>query len=479
MKNIKTYLLYFLIAFSFASCKSDPKAPPSGDVKITILYTNDEHGWMEATDKTSGAAGMLSMWKSREGFDGSDNYLILSGGDMWTGPAISTWFKGRSMIEVMNKMGYEAAALGNHDFDFTIDTLIGHLKQMNFPVLSANIVEKGSGKVPGFAKPYLILEKAGMKIGIIGLSSLSTPYTTFPAYVEDYKFTPYAAAIEKYAPIVKNEGADIIIIVGHICESEMEILSTTAKKYGVPLIAGGHCHQEVLKSMNGVLLIESGAELHNYVQVELIYDMESKRVRIGTHQLVKNQSTSADESIEKIVDYWQTKTEDALAEEIGYCSETIPESSVAMGNLVCDSWLQTFPNADVSITNSGGIRQDIHQGNISLKTIVGLLPFENTIYELNLTGSELLDCIDNYLLGGMTTIGGNRLSDATPIYADSTYSVLTTDYLYSADPDFSKYDPEPNNTSENYRQPLIDWIKSMNTSSQNPLNNYLDHTARR
>jgi len=150
-----------------------------------------------------------------------------------------------------------------------------------------------------------------------------------------------------------------------------------------------------------------------------------------------------------------------------------------MGNLVCDSWLQTFPDADVSITNSGGIRQDINQGTITLETIVGLLPFENSIYELDLTGSELIDCIDNYLIGGMTTVSGYTLSDGTPIYAENIYSVLTTDYLYSADPDFSVYDPEPNNTSVNYRQPLIDWIKSLNTTSQNPLNNYLDNTPRR
>jgi 2',3'-cyclic-nucleotide 2'-phosphodiesterase (5'-nucleotidase family) len=478
MRNYKTLILYFLIAFSFASCKQD-KNTPSSDVKITILYTNDEHGWMEANDKTSGAAGMLSMWKSREEYNNKDKFLILSGGDMWTGPAISTWFKGQSMIEVMNEMGYEAAALGNHDFDFTVDTLYEHLKKMNFPVLSANIVEKASGNIPGFAKPYLILKKQGIKIGIIGLSSLSTPYTTFPAYVEDYKFTPYASAIEKYAPIVKEAGADIIIIAGHICENEMEILSATAKKFGIPLISGGHCHQTVLKSMNGVLLIESGAEMHNYVKVELIYNVENKRVTIGKKAIVPNQTSSTDKSVQSIVDYWQTKTEEALSEEIGYCSETIQESSVAMGNLVCDSWLQTFPNADVSITNSGGIRQNIEQGTISLETILGVLPFNNSIYELELSGTELLDCIDNYLVGGMTTIGGNRLSDGTPIYADSTYSVLTTDYLYSADPDFSKYDPTPNNTSENYRQPLIDWIKSMNTSSQDPLNNYLDHTARR
>jgi 2',3'-cyclic-nucleotide 2'-phosphodiesterase (5'-nucleotidase family) len=151
-----------------------------------------------------------------------------------------------------------------------------------------------------------------------------------------------------------------------------------------------------------------------------------------------------------------------------------------MGNMVCDSWFYTFPDADISITNSGGIRQDIDAGAIQLETIVGLLPFNNTILKLELTGTELLDCIDNYLVGGMKTIEGNTLSDGTPIDANTTYTVLTTDYLYSlSNSNFSKYDPTPENTMVHYRQPLIDWIKSLSTSAGNPLNNYLDNIPRR
>ena len=98
---------------------------------------------------------------------------------------------------------------------------------------------------------------------------------------------------------------------------------------------------------------------------------------------------------------------------------------------------------------------------------------------MKLTGSQLLDCIDNYLVGGMKTIGGSSLMDGSPIEANTTYTVLTTDYLYSSDPDFSKYDPLPENTSVHYRQPLVDWIKSLNTSELNSLNNYLDNNPRR
>jgi len=115
-----------------------------------------------------------------------------------------------------------------------------------------------------------------------------------------------------------------------------------------------------------------------------------------------------------------------------------------------------------------------------LESIVGVLPFENTLYELKLTGSELIDCIDNYIVGGMTTIGGYRLSDGSTISPTQIYSVLTTDYLYSlSNSKFAQYDDNPYNTSITYMQPTIEWIKSLNTTAQNPLNNYLDFTARK
>ena len=476
MKNKLSILFASFLMLLLFSCKQDNESV-SEIKRFTVLYTNDEHGWLEPAKETGGAPSLAAAWKNIEKTD--ENVVIVSGGDMWTGPAISTWFRGISMVEVMNALGYDIAALGNHDFDFSVDTLryrVTH--QMNFPIISANIVEKSTGNVPDFVKPYVIKDFSGLKVAFIGLTTLSTPYTTFPENVKDYFFTPYADAIDKYAPIVKKEGARVIIVVGHICEEEMVELSATAKKYNIPLITGGHCHERVNRVENGVTLVESGNDLYNYVKVVLEYTTDNDLCKVVSSEIIRNNDKTKDEQLVAIVEKWQTKTENALSEEIGYCSQTIEQASVEMANMVCDSWLKSFPEADISITNQGGIRQDIPQGTITLKTIVGLLPFENSIVQIELKGSELINCIDNYLIGGMTTVGGYKLSDGTPIEADKTYKVLTTDYLYSADDEFKLYDNSPYNLSVNYRQPLIDWIKSLNTNSGNPLNNYLDNIPR-
>ena len=484
VSRITLYRLILLVCISgtvFTSCDKNQPIDQPEKHQFTILYTNDEHGWMEAFDDVAGgASGMLGRWKEVEGYDGSDSFLVLSGGDLWTGPALSSWFSGESMVEIMNTMGYDAAAIGNHEFDFTVNGLENNLNKMEFPLLSANIIEKSTGEIPAFAKPYLLLNTGGLEVGIIGLSSLTTPYSTFPAYVEAYEFTEYENAIDTYAPILQDLGAEIILIIGHICEQEMIDLIPVAQRYNIPLIGGGHCHQIVSREIEGVALIQAASYLAAYAKVVLEYFPETGKTNIVSNEFIINEQGFSDQSIDGIIASWRVQADDELAVKIGYCAGKIEKESIEMGNMVVDSWLYTFSDADVSITNSGGIRQDIMPGDISIETIVGLLPFENTIYRLELTGAELLESSRNYIIGGMTTVDGNFLTDGRPIHDDSVYTVLTTDYLYSLSSNgMNTYDPDPEYTSVNYRQPLIEWLKSINTTVEAPLENYLDYMPRK
>lgn len=481
MRNPVILVVQIILLVGLFSCKREVSELDNSTGSFILLYTNDEHGWMEPNLETDGAAGLAGLWKSREGYDGSDSYLILSGGDMWTGPAISTWFDGESMVEVMNAMDYDAAALGNHEFDFKIDGLIQRAEQMDFPILCANIHNRTDGQIPSFVEPYKTLDINGVKVGVLGLANTVTALINFPAVGKNFEFTSYTSAIEKYVPVLKNEGVDIILIISHLCDDEMEDLVPLAKTHGISIIGGGHCHAPLAKMVDDVLLIKGGGEMVGYAKVEFTYSINTGDLEIINYELVENMDSDPDPEVQSIVEYWQAETSTALSEIIAYCSEKINRTSAEMTNLVTDSWLYTFPDADVSITNGGGIRQDIPAGDISKETIVGLLPFNNTILELELTGAELLDCIGTYLLvGGMTTANGNFLSDGTPIQMDEIYTVLTTDYLYSLPAcNFSIYDPNPVYTSAHYRDPLIDYLISLNTSSLDPLNNYLDHTPRR
>lgn len=492
LKSIKqlSYLTVIWVIFSLFSCsqnniKPKPPTPPvlkDSVVHITMLYTNDEHGWMESDGNYAGAPGLMYKWKHNDSYDKSDNYLILSGGDMWSGPAISTWFHGKSMVQVMNAMDYDASAIGNHEFDFAVDTLKQRLSEMHFPLLAANLVKTATHTIPDFAEPYIIKKIDGVKVGIIGLASRSTPTSTFPANVKDYQFTSYADAVNKYAKEAKKDGATVLIVIGHICSSEMNALASVAHQNGVVIIGGAHCHEKYLNMTNGVLLIEAGSYMKAYGKVEFDYHKVDSTTSNLKYKIVDNTGSEADADIQNIINYWQTQTDNQLSEQIAYTNSTIAQHSAEMQNMVCDSWLYAFPDADIAFTNGGGIRQSITEGSVTLGTIVGVLPFENDILKLKLTGNQVKEMAqaNDICMGGMTTVGGFYLSDGSEIKNGTRYTVLTTDYLYLRnDYNFSKYDPNPEYTYVSYRQPLIDWMKSLNTSTSDPLSNYLDYVSRR
>ncbi|HDP98626.1 MAG TPA: bifunctional metallophosphatase/5'-nucleotidase [bacterium] len=478
--------LIFVAGIVFSSgfffCKDSPyqpEPPEDGVREVIILYTNDEHGWMEPTSTHGGAAGMMGLWKQREGYSADGPYLILSGGDMWTGPAISTWTAGESMVQVMNAMGYSAAAIGNHEFDFKVDGLNRNLSLSQFPYLSANIKTKSTGEIPEFAEPYLIKQVNDVNVGIIGLTTVTTPTSTFPDNVQDYDFIDYAEALEQVVPRVKADGAELIVVAAHICSWEMKALAAKAKSLGVSMIGGGHCTDTININDSGVALVHSGRNMQHYARVQIQYDTVGDTLISISQQLVENKGGTADAEIASIVAYWRDQVDATLSEVIGFTENGIGSRSWAMYNMVTDSWLISYPAAQISCTNAGGIRQSIPSGEITLETIVSVLPFENSIVELELTGSQLMDVVSRLIFGGMTSVGGYRLTDGTPLDPSQTYRVLTIDYLYSRpDYNFQNYDETPYYTSIHYRQPVIDWIKSLNTSPENPLDQYLDNNPR-
>ena len=458
-------------------------------VRLVVLYTNDEHGWMEATAKTGGAAGLIGLWQEKEGYapEGPESpFLILSGGDMWTGPAISTWFDGESMAEVMNAMGYDAAAIGNHEFDFGLDVLRDRAAQSAFPFLSANIRDKEGG-VAGIVQdrtvlPYAVQEVAGVRVGLIGLTTVSTPQITRPDYVAGFDFVSYAQALAQVVPLVKADGAELLIVVGHICADEMRALAPAAAGLGIAVIGGGHCHERMDEVVHGVALIIGGAYMEAYARVELLFDPATDAVLHVEPSTHDNRGGTPDPAVAAVVARWRAQADEALSYAIGYVNKEIGQRSNAMCNMVTDAWLAAYPAADVALTNRGGFRQAIPAGEISLATIVGVLPFNNVLVDVELSGAQLIENVEccQPAVGGMTTVGGYKLADGTPIDPQATYHVLVNDFIYAGGDGFrlKGYDPDAYNTSIDWRQPVIDWIAALHTSPGHALDAYLDPNPR-
>jgi 2',3'-cyclic-nucleotide 2'-phosphodiesterase (5'-nucleotidase family) len=444
---------------------------------VTVLYTNDEHGWMEGEEEGRGAAEISGLWT--DFYANSDAVLVLSGGDSWTGPAISTWFNGEGMVETMNMMGYTASAIGNHEFDFGLDELKARIDQANYAFLGANIQKKSDRSVPTDLgiQPYTIVEVEGLKIGLIGLANADTPSTTNPANIADFDFLGYAETLRDYVPEVWEGGADLIFVISHLCSWELAPLARDVKDLGITFFGGGHCHEEYANTIEGSVILSGGSNYRSFAYATFEINKVESEILDADYDVVDNESGDSNPKVAEIISSWAEKTDAELDIVIGFVSEELPSRSEDMAALITESWLLAYP-ADVALTNWGGMRDRIPAGEITISSIISVMPFDNVLVDLELTGEQLLKVLD--FGNGLPPVGGIHLESGQwvfnetghPINPDSQYSLLVSDFLYAGGDDYTmlaEYDPDAYNTAISWRQPVIDWILSKGSDSNNPI----------
>ena len=464
-------------------------------VTITIFHTTDEHGHLlpqvpTGSDRTHGGAANLLAWLSDfEGYD-SDEHILLSGGDNWTGASISTWFEGAPTVQAFNAIGYDAAAIGNHDFDFGRTEMEQRFAEAEYPYLSANIRYAESGEQVEFAEPYTMLHANGVSVGIVGLTARSTPVTTHPRNVSDLEFTPYVEVLERLVPRMRQQGAEVIVVLGHVCADEL--VEVARSKPGLAdLMLAGHCHERFSEVVNGTPVISSGSRLRSYTRIDLLYDSIIHQVVDVDSDIERvNYDTEAGNPVEpdaelaRLIAEWQEEADSLLSERIGYTVTGVERRSPIMGNWVADAWLWAYPHADIALTNWPGFRAAVDSGPITIDDIVGMMPFDNRLIEFAITGADL---VANLLccggaVGGMTyTANGDVELNATgQFHPDSTYYVLVNDFIGTGGAGylFHQQGLENYDTSINWRQPVIDYTRFLQTSERRPLEDLVDPAAR-
>ena len=442
--------------------------------QIVILYTNDDHGWIEPSAQAGGAPGLAAAWK-QEGVNlgqpgNKGPFLILSGGDLWTGPAVSAVTHGEAMVDVMNTLGYSAAAIGNHDFDYGVENLKLRASQANFPLLSANLLDGKTGETPGFAHAFTILDVNGVKVGVIGLTTLETPIDTRPGNVAAFDFIPYEQALEEVVPQVKAQGAELLVVAGHICNNEARALAPTAARLGIAVIGAGHCHEELNETVDGVRLVQAGYFWTEYARLELYFDRASGKVIWSKGSLVKNQPGRTDAALGAQVESWREKAAAAypgLWEPIGYTETGIDRNSPEMERLLTRAWLAADPQAQVAIASPRYVQQSIPPGKITPASLIGVLCTENNLLEVGLSGAQLQE-----IERSNRPISGSLRSDGlSGLPEKEIYRTLIPENLYQGGNYYNvkKYDSNPVETGIDWRQAVISYVETLGSNETRPL----------
>ncbi len=453
---------------------------------VSLVYTNDFHGNILPHKGRGGTAAIESFLKKNK-----RHYLLLDAGDFFQGTPESDLSKGKNTVVLMNRLGYDAATLGNHEFDFGQKTLEELSQIAEFPFLGANIYDKKNNKRLSFAKPYVVKELEGARIAILGLTSDRTPQMSLPENVANLEFRNPLEEAKKVLVEIKKEKPDIIVALTHLgFEKENQsyngdkALANAADE--IDIIVGGHTHTKVDGvKVNKSFIVQTSGLGRSVGEITLRLDKKTKKIRRIKNKITEMnvEKIGEDKDVKKIVAEMTKEISERLSEKIGEAKDDLTrkkDGESNLGSFLADI-MREHAKTNIAFHNSGGIRTDIKKGGITLRDIYTLNPFDNTIVTMKLTGSQLKE-IAQKSFGG--TYGILQVSGLSMLYEKSSqkvelkfknlpiedkklYSVATNSFLASGGDGFKTFTEGKNikDTNIKFRDAVISHIKKIKNIS--------------
>ena len=382
-----------------------PQAPPSKGVTITILHTNDMHGHvlpetdksLSTTEKVGGAA-WLAGFVNRERKANPGRVLLIDSGDVAQGTAISNMSRGRVMADFMNLMNYDAGTIGNHEFDWGPKSFADLISWARRPIVCANLRVHGSKDHPVGVRPYVIKKVAGVPVGITGIITAETPAIAFKKNVASFDFLEPAAVLRELIPQMRKDGARVIVVVSHSGEKEDRALAAAVP--GITAIIGGHSHTALVDPVvvNGTVIVQAGKYLRYLGKLDLTVEPATGKVLGYTQKAelipVIDSKVEPDPAVAALVKKYETELGPLMQQVVGKANADFnrkPDAGFAdssLGCIITDS-LRDAGKAEVAVYNAGGIRNDLNKGTVTKGDMYAILPFDNVLMTLTLTGAQL------------------------------------------------------------------------------------------
>jgi 2',3'-cyclic-nucleotide 2'-phosphodiesterase (5'-nucleotidase family) len=488
--------LGLVLAVVLTACPAERPAPSVGDAglgeqHLTLLITGAENGYLLATpddegNMRGGSAQLLGRWVKNEGHcagrlksggaaacdDGST--LVLSTGDNANGAAISTFFHGEPTAEQMAHMGYAASAFGNHELDFDNDTFIKNRDASGVVYLAANIGVTGpDGKRLGL-ESYRVFERRGVKIAVVGLSNRRAPSTVMQGRFAGLEILDPEAKLDELIPEVWKQGISALVVLMDGCLDTMPPMLEKHPTWKVSVVAGRRCGDAVYPDHVGATaLIYAGHHLFEYARVRLKVDPSKPtgaRLKEARAELVPvvegKDAAEADAAAVKLLVPWKQKLDEALGENLGYTDKGIEQTSDAMYRWIGTAMREQL-KADVAIINRKGVRTNLPSGNVTAESIYNVIPFENSVVKVKVSGEALKKLLDN----------PEARAAGVPKKVDpkATYTVATTDYQYFGGDGFTfaEADRDADFTGVMWQTAVIEWTRKLGSGAQKPLEKLL------
>ena len=383
--------------------------------KDTVVYhTSDTHGFFYAKKGQGGFAALAAVVKN-----GPKNYLLLDSGDFSNGTVEAKNSKGLKSVQLMNALGYDAATIGNHEFDFKDPGVAPILANAKFAILAANFFEADTLRRPAHVLPYKMFNRNGVKFAVIGLANSNPTQAT-----QKYTFTPQLRELENVLPEVEKQHPDVVVIIVHDSFADDkhgmqgQYVADIARQFPgrVHIVLGGHAHKVFQNQyLNGTLFVESGRYLKNVSKITVTTDDKTGKFVSAKSELIplNINKTGQDKAILNLA---ESLREPGVDEVLGYTQEPMPKRADnpkfldnSLDNWVADLGRQ-YAEVDVFINNTGGTRVDMPQGAVTRRDVIDIHPFENTVTKMTVDGRMLKRIVKSGLSKGRTRFAFSGLA---------------------------------------------------------------------
>lgn len=448
MKFTKTLLATTLLSATALSATSAMAYDADKTYTFTVLHVNDTHGhfWKNSKNEYGFAAQKTAIDAVRKEVEAKGgSVLLLHAGDFNTGVPESDMLNAKPDIEGMNMLGFDTAVLGNHEFDFPLQILEMQEKWATFPMISANVINKNTQKP--LVNPYVMLNKNGLKIAVVGLTTEDTAKLGNPEVTGNVIFNnPIETAKTTLEQLNQTEKPDVRIALTHMgyyndgkhgSNAPGDVtMARTLNKGSFDLIIGGHTHDilcledngslkvkytpgEACKPdfQNGTWIVQAGewgkflgradfefkngeTKLVNYTLIPINLKQKIKLGDGKSEYKLYQPEIAEDQKVFEHLKKYQDEGDRLLGVKVGEVKghfegdrKVIRFEQTNLGRLIAQSQMERV-KADLAVMNSGGIRTSLNEGEITYKDLLTVQPFGNMIATVDLTGQELVDYLN-------------------------------------------------------------------------------------
>jgi 5'-nucleotidase / UDP-sugar diphosphatase len=356
----------------------------AGEVRtLTILHVNDLHAHILPENGRGGFAYLATIIK-RERANCAD-CILLNAGDLVQGSPVSTIFRGEPIYQLANLLGFDAACLGNHEFDYGWAQAAQFAKIANYPIVTANVVNAAGELIT--PKPYVILKVNGLRVAVIGamtdtLNTLSTPKS-----LGEWHTIPVVETVRKYARELRRQ-SDLVVLLAHVSGGEESAILNSVPE--IPVSVTGHIHTGMSEAMShdGRVLVRVRSYGEELGRLELKVDTEKKAPVSWTWKRIPVDSakTDADPAMASQVKIWEDKVTAQVDRPLAIANRSFSKGEVKR---LIEQALREETHSDFAWMNSGGVRDPLPQGQLLDRQIWNIMPFDNEVVVGTFKGRDL------------------------------------------------------------------------------------------